>query len=40
MDNFKVKHKTAIMVVKRAVNEEIPAKTFTERFILKGEHTQ
>ena len=40
MDNHKAKHKTAIMVVKREVNEEIPAKTFTERFILKGEHTQ
>ncbi len=40
MDNIKVQHKTAIMVVKRTVNEEIPAKTFTERFILKGEHTQ
>jgi len=40
MDNHKAKHKTAIMVVEREVNEEIPAKTFTERFILKGEHTQ
>tara|TARA_B100000959_G_scaffold211076_1_gene221832 strand:+ start:152 stop:979 length:828 start_codon:yes stop_codon:yes gene_type:complete len=40
MDNHKAKHKTAIMVVKREVNEEIPDKTFTERFILKGEHTQ
>ncbi len=40
MDNHKSKHKTAIMVVKREVNEEMPDKTFTERFILKGEHTQ
>jgi hypothetical protein len=40
MDNHKTQHKTLIGIVERRINEAIDEQTFTERFILKGQHTQ
>ncbi len=40
MDNHKNNHKTLIASVKIEVDKKIEDKTFTERFILKGEHTK
>lgn len=40
MDNFKEKHKTLIKTVKIDAKSEIDDENFTERFILKGLHTE
>lgn len=40
MDNFSREHKTVIGVQNRRINQEIEDSVFTERFILRGFHTQ
>ena len=40
MDNHKTNHKTLIGVTRRTVDKPIADQTFTERFILKGQHIQ
>ncbi len=39
MDNHKANHKTLVMTVERKVDTTIADPTFTERFVLSGQHT-
>ena len=40
MDNKKANHKTVAGSVQRTIDQDIPDDTFTDRYILKGLHTQ
>jgi hypothetical protein len=40
MDNTSMQHKTLVGLVQKTINQPIDDKTFTDRFILSGGHTQ